>query len=93
MVDASDRIRRILASQFAQEYRTQTSNISTGVAVFQKEVYSEIGTARQYNFLCSNVCVTPNYNPFSNQASGSNLVTRCQPRFSYATSSFTTYYG
>lgn len=93
MVDASDRIRRIVAAQFAQQYRTQTSNISTGVAVFQKETYSEVGTAQQYNFICSNDCTNPTYNPFANKFSGCNVQDRCNPTFSWKTSTFTTYYG
>jgi hypothetical protein len=92
MVDASDRTRKLLAAAFAQQYRTQTSNISTGVAVFQKELYSEVGTAQQYNFICSNDCTNPSYTPFANQFSGCNVQDRCNPKFSWQTSSFTTYY-
>jgi hypothetical protein len=93
MVDASDKIRRVMAAAFAQQYRNQTSNVSTGVAVFQKETYSEINTAQQYNFLCSNNCITPTAYPFNNQFSGSNVQDRCNPVFSWKTSTFTTYYG
>ena len=93
MVDASDKIRKIYATAFAQQYRAQTSNISTGVAVFQKEIYSEIDTAKHLNFLCVNECATPAYNPYANQFSGCNVPDRCTPKFSWETSSFTTYYG
>ncbi len=93
MVDASDRIRKLYASAFAQQYRTQTSNISTGAVVLQKEIYSEIDSAKQLNYLCTDPCANSTYNPYANQFSGANVQDRCTPKFSWQTSTFTTYYG